>query len=207
MTFYHTLFDRGCGCTCQEEGVEVFADATAEQGKTPSSQGNLGFRYYAYDVLVGADYHFTNCLVAGGSFGYLQGRADVREDAGQIALYDLIPSLFASFSKEHFFVNGALSYHFYNFHEINRTLQFVHGKAKASTDAHGPELDLSGGYFFFVGNWTTGPLASLDYQFLDVANYKESGGGSLNLQMPRQHQNSLLSKIAGRLSTKSPPFV
>lgn len=85
----------------------------------------------------------------------------------------------------------------YNAYQISRTIQFPGINRTASSSPGAGELDtmLGGGYDVRKGNWTVGPMASLQYTYLGVTSLNETGAQSLNYSSGGWNTSSMLSSV------------
>ncbi len=66
----------------------------------------------------------------------------------------------------------------------------------------GAELDslLGGGYEYSLGKWRFGANASIQYTYLTISSYTESGAGALDLKVGRQNPGSMMSTVGANIS-------
>jgi outer membrane autotransporter protein len=98
----------------------------------------------------------------------------------------------------------------YNNYNVRRNIAFDNINRTANSSPGAGELDtmLATGYDFKKGNWTFGPTASLQYTYLGVNSFKETGADSLNIDADGWNASSLLSTVGAQaaytwMATKS----
>jgi outer membrane autotransporter protein len=137
-----------------------------------SSDGNAhGYDFTTGGVTLGLDYRLTPNLAVGVALGYahtwtnLTGNGDVDANSGRAGLY-------ATYYQSGFYLNGYAGGG-YNSYDTRRAA--LDGTASGSTD--GGEFDgyIGGGYEFHCGGFTFGPIASLQYTYVDISGNTESG--------------------------------
>ena len=88
----------------------------------------------------------------------------------------------------------------YNQYQVSRNIQFPGMNRTANSTPGAGELDtlLAGGYNFRKGNWTFGPTTSLQYTYLGVNSFNETGAQSLDLGAGGWNTASLLSSLGAQ---------
>jgi outer membrane autotransporter protein len=94
-------------------------------------------------------------------------------------------------------VGGA--YHGYN---VDRRIQFgtIDRTAQGSPGAWEFDAALATGYNFQAGGFVFGPVTSLQYTYLGVQGFTETGAGSLNLDVDPYNSSSLLYSLGGQVA-------
>lgn len=186
-------------CICEYDRFQTYFDAEGKWGSLHSRKGALGFHYNTQLMMLGCDYHWNNCLTLGGSFTAQRNDARMKSHKGTIDLHDYIPTIYASYYGDDYFMDVSLSYHIYDYRHVKRRIPFLNRVAKSRPHGTGIEADIEWGYACQYGCLTFLPLAGLEYEHLHISHYKEKHAGSLDLWVPRQHQDSLMSKIGAQL--------
>lgn len=105
-------------------------------------------------------------------------------------------SLFGSLTGCRWYVNGIFSADWLDFSDIKRSfiLGPVKQNAHGSTDGQLYGGLINGGYYVYQSedSFFTGPIASVEYQYIHVDGYKESGAVVGNLEYKKQWNNSLV---------------
>ena len=94
-------------------------------------------------------------------------------------------------------VGGA--YHGYN---ADRRIQFgtIDRTAQGNTGAWEFDAAVATGYDFEAGGFVFGPMTSLQYTYLGVQGFTETGAGSLNLEVDPYNSSSLLYSLGGQVA-------
>jgi outer membrane autotransporter protein len=73
---------------------------------------------------------------------------------------------------------------------------------KAQSNPFGGEVDslLGGGYEFNLGPWRLGANTSIQYTYLGIPGFDESGAGNLNARVGNQQPNSFVYTLGGNIS-------
>jgi fibronectin-binding autotransporter adhesin len=94
-------------------------------------------------------------------------------------------------------VGGA--YHGYN---VDRKIQFgtIDRTARGTPGAWELDAALATGYNFEAGGFVFGPVTSLQYTYLAVQGFTETGAGVLNLDVDPYNSSSLLYSLGGQVA-------
>ena len=156
-----------------------------------SSDGNgKGYDFDTGGVSLGLDYRLTKNLAVGIAVRYahtwtnLTGNGNIDVDSGGGGLY-------ATFSQGGFYLNGYAG-GAHNSYDTQRDA--LGGGASGSTS--GGEFDGygGGGYEFHCGGFTFGPIASLEYTYVDFTGFNERGSLA-PLRIESQSQDSLRTNV------------
>src|SRR5208337_2082990 len=98
---------------------------------------------------------------------------------------DLIPA------PRRFYLNGYIGGG-YNSYDTRRDA--LNGNAIGNTDGGEFNAFVSGGYEFHYGGWTFGPIASLQYTYVDFSDFTESGSLA-PLRIESKSQDSLRTNL------------
>ncbi len=96
------------------------------------------------------------------------------------------------------FVNGQVGAG-YNKYEMERTVAGV-GQSKGDTDGLQASAKLETGKDFAVGGATLTPLASLQYTYLDMDSYTETGAGNASLRVDPDAMSTVDAGVGGEAS-------
>jgi outer membrane autotransporter protein len=156
-----------------------------------SSDGNgKGYDFDTGGVSLGLDYRLTKNLAVGIAARYahtwtnLVGNGNIDVDSGGGGLY-------ATFFQDGFYLNGYAG-GTHNSYDTQRDA--LGGGASGSTS--GGEFDgyAGGGYEFHSGGFSFGPIASLEYTYVDFTGYNERGSLA-PLRIESQSQDSLRTSV------------
>ena len=164
--------------------VNVDADANAN-----------GYNFATGGVSLGIDYHVTDQLAIGGMGEYAHtwtslapsGAIDV--NSGRVGLY-------ATWYDHAIYLNGAI----YGGHSVyNSNRSSLGGSPSGGTGGGEFSTFFSGGYDFHFGLLTIGPIASLQYTYVNIDGFSENGSVGA-LQFPSQSEDSLRTDLGLRAS-------
>lgn len=162
---------------------------------------NLG-RYNSQGggVSAGATYRWNEDLTTGVYVGY-QG-LQAQYDNGSRLTDDAVRfGALASYGIEDFYVNAIVggAYHGYN---VDRKIQFgaIDRTAQGNPGAWEFDAAISTGYNFEAGGFVFGPMTSLQYTYLGVGGFAETGAGSLNLDVDPYNSSSLLYTLGFQIA-------
>lgn len=157
-------------------------------------------RFQSGGFTTGIDYrwaeHFTT-----GIFGGYQGLYSKYTNGGMTTVNTALFGTYTTYQNGGFYSDLVLTggYSGYN---VRRPIQFGSIDRTASSRPDGGQfsayLDL--GYDWKVGQFTFGPIVSLQYTYAGIAPFTESGADSLDLQVDQQNINSLRSSLGGRVA-------
>ncbi|MBV8969248.1 MAG: autotransporter domain-containing protein [Verrucomicrobia bacterium] len=130
-----------------------------------------GYDFTTGGVTVGADYRINDQLAIGAMGEYahtwtsLKPSGDIDVDSGRGGVY-------ASWFNHGIYLNGAI----YGGHNVYSSSRPTLG-GMASGGTGGAELStfISGGYEFHVGHLTVGPIAALQYTYVNIDSFSEKG--------------------------------
>ena len=145
-------------------------------------------------MTLGLDYRVTDHITIGlfGSYAHtwtdLQpGHVDV--DTGRGGLY-------ATYFDRGLYINAGV-FGGYNCYDTSR--QGLLGLATGSTNGEEFSTFIGAGYDFHFGNFTVGPIASLQYTYVNINGFDEHGS-LIPLQIHSDSQDSLRTDLGGKAS-------
>ena len=173
------------------DGNGIFAQANS---------GNMLPTYNAQSggMTVGVTYRVNPVISVGAYTGYEGTYA--KYNAGSTLIDNSVRfGLFATYGKvdnRGFYVSALLGGG-YNQYQVTRNIQFSGINRTANSQPGAGELDtmLAGGYNIRKGNWTFGPTTSLQYTYLGVNGFNETGAQSLNLTSGGWNTASMLGSL------------
>lgn len=166
------------------------------------------YDYKAGGIAFGYDRMAGDCLF-GISAGYSKTRLsmDRLDEAGHINLYQT--ALYGSYRSAPWYLNGIIAYG-YNRYDTSRDIAFgsIARTADADYDGHTVSLYTEAGYHFKTSrNFTITPLASLQATFLNREGFTEKDAAALDLDVDREHTQSLLGSLGFMLKKEYGAFV
>ena len=176
------------------DGNGIFANANS---------GNMLPSYNAESggATVGVTYRVNPVLSVGAYTGYEGTYA--KYNAGSSLIDNSVRfGLFATYGKidnRGFYLSAMLGGG-YNQYQVTRNIQFPGINRTANSQPGAGELDtmLAGGYNIRKGNWTFGPTTSLQYTYLNVNGFNETGAQSLNLTSGGWNTASMLGSLGAQ---------
>jgi fibronectin-binding autotransporter adhesin len=172
---------------------------------TMDNIGSLGnYNSQGGGVNVGLSYRWNENLTTGVYVGY-QGLQAEYDNGSRLIDNAVRFGLFGSWGKEwgpgEVYVNAIVggAYHGY---DIDRKIQFgtIDRTARGTPGAWELDAALATGYNFEAGGFVFGPVTSLQYTYLAVEGFTETGAGSLNLDVDPYHSSSLLYSLGGQVA-------
>jgi uncharacterized protein with beta-barrel porin domain len=182
----------------------VFADGNGIFS-TMDNIGNLGsYNSQGGGVNAGLSYRWSENLSTGVYAGY-QGLQAEYDNGSRLIDNAVRFGTFGSWGKEwgpgeiyfNALVGGA--YHGY---DVDRKIQFgtIDRMAQSKPGAWEFDAALATGYDFAAGGFVFGPVTSLQYTYLGVQSFTETGAGSLNLDVDPYNSSSLLYSLGGQVA-------
>jgi outer membrane autotransporter protein len=156
-----------------------------------SGDGNgKGYDFTTGGVSFGLDYRLTKNFAVGIAAGYAHTSTNLTGD-GSIDVNSGKAGVYASFYNGRFYLNGYIGGG-YNSYDTRRDA--LNGNAIGNTDGRDFNAFASGGYEFHCGGWTFGPIASLQYTYVDFSDFTESGSLA-PLKIESKSQDSLRTNL------------
>jgi fibronectin-binding autotransporter adhesin len=185
-----------------ETGFGAWIDGYGVFGRADGKDGAGNLDYGVYGTTLGIDARVTQHFLVGAAAGYARIEPDLRSASGTGNMGQ--GALFAAGVWDRVHVAGWGRYA-YGGYETHRPIGFgVDVTAKGSFDGwdasgHGE----AGVRLFSLAGFELRPLASIDYARVEQGGYTEKGAtvgaDSLNLQVPGQSWNSLVSGVGARV--------
>ena len=172
------------------DGNGVFANA--------SSTGSVqNYRSQSGGVTTGVSYAWNNNLSTGVYAGYQGLQAEY--NSGKTIDNAVRFGVFGTYDVEDFYFNALVggAYHGYT---VNRYINFG-GLDRTATGRPGAgefNLALGTGYDFQAGDLTFGPFTTLQYTYLGVQGFSETGAGALNLDVDPYNSSSMLYTLGAQ---------
>jgi outer membrane autotransporter protein len=138
-----------------------------------------GYNFTTGGGSVGIDYRITDSFAVGIFGSYAHTSTDLKP--GDVDVNTGRGGLYASYWNKGFYINGAV-YGGYNSYDTSRQ-QLIRGMASGSTSGYEFSTFGEAGYDFHFGNFSVGPIGSLQYTNVHVDGYSERGSFlPLNIQ-------------------------
>jgi outer membrane autotransporter protein len=172
------------------DGNGVFANA--------SSTGSVqNYRSQGGGVSTGAAYCWTDAFATGVYVGYQGLQAEYNN--GRTIDNAVRFGVFGTYDVGDFYFNALVggAYHGYT---VNRNIDFG-GLNRTATGRPGAgefDLALGTGYDFDIGNFSWGPFTTMQYTYIGVQGFSETGAGALNLDVDPYNSSSLLYTLGAQ---------
>ena len=172
------------------DGNGVFANASS----TGSAQN---YRSQSGGVSTGAAYSWNEALATGVYVGYQGLQAEY--DSGRTIDNAVRFGVFGTYEVEDFYFNALVggAYHGYT---VSRNIDFG-GLDRTATGRPGAgefNLALGTGYDFQVGDLTFGPFTTLQYTYLGMQGFTETGADALDLEVSPYDSSSMLYTLGAQ---------
>jgi outer membrane autotransporter protein len=153
-----------------------------------------GYDFTTGGVTLGIDYRLTDHLAIGLFGSYAHTWTDLQP--GSIDVNTGRGGLYATYFDRGFYLNAAV-FGGYNSYDTSR--QALLGSATGNSDGEEFSTFIGAGYDFHFGNFAVGPLASLQYTYVNINGFNEQGS-LLPLQIHSDSQDSLRTDLGLRAS-------
>jgi outer membrane autotransporter protein len=156
------------------------------------------YRSQSGGVTTGASYNWNDNLSTGVYVGY-QG-LQAQYNNGRTIDNAVRFGVFGTYDLDGLYFNALVggAYHGYT---VNRQINFG-GLDRTATGRPGAgefDLALGTGYDFTAGDFTFGPFTTMQYTYLGVQGFSETGAGALNLDVDPYNTSSLLYTLGGQV--------
>lgn len=153
-----------------------------------------GYTAESGGVTLGGSYKWNNTFTTGLYAGYqgmqsLQQGSSILDNSARFGL-------FGTYQRGGLFANAILGGDSHSY-QVNRNINFPGIKRTATSAPTGGELDsmLATGYDVKRGNFIFGPTTSMQYTYLGVQPFGESGAQALNLNVEGENASSLIYSL------------
>lgn len=174
----------------------LFATGFGNWADIETTGNAIGSGFATGGFTLGLDYRVNDHLVLGVTGGYSHTDADLY-NAGSLDVDGARGGLYATLFGDGAYLNAAVTGGYNSYRTHRGTVGGI-----ASGDSDGGEFNalLGGGYDLHVGSFTVGPIASLQYTYLELNSFQETGSRS-PLYFPTQNQDSLRSTLGLKAAT------
>ena len=146
----------------------------------------------------GIEYSLTDHLTTGFAIGYIHNNTNIADVSSSVAIDGVVASLYASWFKNNFYVDGLYSFSWLE-NDLRRDTGA--GVATAKPSSYGNTLELNTGYNFMnYPGIVAGPMAALKYTHGEIDSYTDSAGASVQ----SQSYDSLISELGWQASFPRP---
>jgi len=156
-------------------------------------------------VTTGGMYKFLPNLMAGAYAGYqythagYDGSTSMEDNAARFGLLASWAGDTCYRNTDNIYLNGLLGGQMHNYN-VDRQIEFsdINRTANATPTAGEFDSAVQVGYNFREGGFTFGPQASLQYTYLGVGSFNETGADSLDLNVDSFNSSSMMFTLGGQ---------
>ncbi|MBI3774018.1 MAG: autotransporter domain-containing protein [Gammaproteobacteria bacterium] len=185
----------------------VFVSGTVSGGDRTSSANEDGFKHASYGLTTGADYRFSNTLVAGGALGFAKSAVDFDLNSGTLDVHGISFTGYGTYYlSDKTYLEAVLGYNAHKFKSTRRFDYFAgatHVQARTAGKSNSKLIAASvgGGYEALTrGAFTANLSARYDYLSSALAAYRESGAPGLDLAIQKQDTQASVASLGTQLS-------
>jgi len=181
--------------------VEGFGSSIDQDNRN----GQYGYDATSGGVTFGVDSDMVlEGVTTGASFSYAQSSVDSKSVSNASTdINSYIGTLYGSkVMDDGLFINGQLGFG-YNDYETERTVSGV-GQAKGDTNGWQATAKVEAGKDFAMDAITLTPLASLQYTYVDIDGYTETGAGGANLTVNPDAMSTVDAAVGGQIAYAYP---
>lgn len=186
----------------RDEPFGFFIDGKFTVGNQRENPNNFGFDIDSRAVTVGADYRFTDDLVAGVAMEYMNVNTTFNNTAGTMDSDTFMGAVYGSYRlPEDFYVDAIASYGSSE-HALTRTFGYpgFSGNANSKPGADQYTFAVTLGKDIAWQEWQVSPYTRFEYLQMHVDSYQENGGGGLAVNVGSQSNTSAISTLGTQIS-------
>jgi outer membrane autotransporter protein len=189
----------------------VFASGTINFGDRDETTNQAGFKFNTIDLMLGADYRFSDRLILGAALSYTVVDTDIDRNGGYLDTRGYGLTLYGTYyPSDQIYVEGMINYG-WNDYDQRRNLAYqlrdteVNQRFDSSYNGRQVFAELGAGYEFTRGNLTFGPDVRLSYLDVRVDDFQERAandnpGSAWAMAIDKQNLQSLVFSLGGRAS-------
>ena len=184
-----------------------FMNGRLSFGDAPRLGQTAGYEISTEGLSAGIDYRMDDRWVVGAALGYLRSDSDVEQDQGSFDLEGTSLTLYTTYYRESFYVDGVLSFG-QNSYDIERVVELPRNLngvtrfvAAGEPDSDQVAAHLGVGYDFLIGNaLTLGGFVRGSWVQSTIEAYQERGALFFDLAFEEQETESLLGELGLEIS-------
>jgi outer membrane autotransporter protein len=195
--------DAGSGLNAKGAGMgmALFVKPAGQYQSVDNGHNRTGFQSWQYGVMAGGDAHITENFLAGFQVGFVHSDLRFRDDAASTGFSDaFLGGVYASAASGGFYADGLVQAGA-AVNQLDRRIEFG-SISRRPTGTYTSFLfgaSLTTGYDWTFGNWTAGPVATLDYGYVSNPGFAESDP-DLGLTVQGFAGNSLKTGLGAKVS-------
>jgi outer membrane autotransporter protein len=198
--------DENATCPDSDARYGLWAKGFGYFGDQGAEGADLGYDSKIYGGMVGFDAPLGNSTRnddtrAGLGLGYARSTIDGKTFLANTDSNTYAATAYISHESHRWFLNGDLSFG-YNEYSGARQILFpgINRTANAKYDGEDGTAFASTGYRFYADGFTLTPFASLQYTYMNLRGYTETGAGDIDLIVRPQTYRFLESGLGTKLS-------
>ncbi len=198
---YHKNIQSPSGLNIEETSPwSLFANASGIFSKITSAMDLPKQRAITGYFSAGGDRRIGENISVGAYMGY-QGIKSWYSNGSRLRSNGVKSGIYSTGQWKGFYANALLGSGF-NSLEMNRIIHLGHKKWKLTSYPNVWELNsmLGGGYEVPLGPWRLGINNSLQYTYMGISSFTESGAGNLNVKVGKQNPYSLVNTLGASIS-------
>ncbi|MGB5830569.1 MAG: autotransporter domain-containing protein, partial [Thiohalocapsa sp.] len=185
-----------------------FLNGSFNFGDKDATDNESGFDFSTTGVTAGADYRFSDQLVAGGALGYATNDTTFDSDGGGLDTETWHLAAYGTYGwSERGYVDAIVEYGWQSY-DSKRNIRYqiasetgaVSRQAKADYDGTQFGASVGAGYDFDQGPLSYGVYGRAGYLQVDVDGYREQGAGGLALSLDGFSATSVTTTLGARIS-------
>jgi outer membrane autotransporter protein len=180
----------------------LFVKPVGQYVNFDSAKNRTGFQSWQYGMVAGGDLAVNDNLLAGFQIGYVHSDLSFSDTAKSSGRSDtFLGGLYGAYSSGGFYADGLVQAGA-AWNRLVRKIEF----GSISTQPEGTYVSflfggsLTTGYDWTFGKFKAGPVATLDYGYVSVPGFSETGDAELGLTVRAFSGNSLKSGLGAKVS-------
>ncbi len=186
----------------RDSRLGIFVQSRFNMGNLGGNPWTRSFEFNNQNVTLGADYRFTDQLVAGVAFNYTHNSTTYTRSAGQSETDTYMGALYGSYYlPEDFYVDWLANYGGNNY-SLSRRYAYAGfiGQTSGNPGSNQFSFALNGGKEFHWQEWLISPFMRWEYINMHIDGYQEQGGGGFAMTVNGQNNESLVHDLGVQIS-------
>lgn len=200
--WFHEMANQIGGNASADESFSrlgIFINGSITDGEKDGTDLETGYDLEGDSITIGADYRFTESIVAGVAYGVSNSEIEFTSDNEMDNEIDNL-LFYGSWYKDKFYVDGMLGYAEGDLKTERKVIigSTINETVKGKTESAQLFFSIAGNYDFSEGPWTYGPYASYDYIDGEIDGYDEIGNSGFEVSFAKQDIKSQVLTFGGR---------
>ena len=179
------------------KGLSIWAQGFGNHIDQDKRKGIDGYRANTFGTALGVDKLIGEDFILGFGQGFAWTDINSKGDGNtETNITSYQSTLYGSYNPENWYIDGFFAFA-HNEYDSNRHIQFANIDRHAEGDYSGQQYSwkFEGGYEVDVEGIKITPIASLQYTFLQLHDYTETGAGALNLDVDSKGYHTLMQGL------------